>query len=133
MENYFSKNLKALRMSRGWTQEQLSKKVGITRSAINNWENNISEPNLNYIKILTDVFELSQNIVFDDIFRDVGKATIDRNSIIKAVVLGKILSGTPVQIIKDILGGEIPVEWITEDKKHFKDDIDLIGVSKRCK
>lgn len=133
MENYFSKNLKALRMSRGWTQEQLSKKTGITRSSISNYESGVSEPNLGIIKIFQDTFELDRNIVFDEIYKDISRAELDRNDTIRAVVLGKILSGTPVQTIKDILGGEIPVEWITEDQKHFNHDIDLIGVSKRCK
>lgn len=45
MSKVFAKNLRAFRMSLGITQEELAKRVGSTRSSINNYESGKSEPN----------------------------------------------------------------------------------------
>ena len=52
MKNYFAQNLKFLRTRYNLTQEQLANKINSTRSTVNNWENEISEPNLDMIRKL---------------------------------------------------------------------------------
>ena len=51
--------IKQLRESRGWTQSELSKFLGITRSSVNAWELGISVPSTQYIVELSYLFGVS--------------------------------------------------------------------------
>lgn len=51
-------NIKRLREAKGYSQELVAEKLGVSRQAVSKWENNISEPsteNLRNISILFDV------------------------------------------------------------------------------
>ena len=68
-----SETIKTLRENIGWTQSELSKKLGITRSSVNAWEMGISAPSTQYLvelallfKVSTDyILGLTQNTVLD--------------------------------------------------------------------
>ena len=51
--------IRQLRESRGWTQSELSKVLGITRSSVNAWELGISVPSTQYIVELAGLFGVS--------------------------------------------------------------------------
>jgi len=51
--------IKALREQKGFTQTELSKQLGITRSSVNAWEMGISVPSTQYIVELSDIFDVS--------------------------------------------------------------------------
>lgn len=51
--------IKQLRENRGWTQSELSKELGITRSSVNAWELGISVPSTQYIVELAGLFGVS--------------------------------------------------------------------------
>ncbi len=55
----FSKRLKQLRESKGYTQESLAKKMGITPGAIGLYEQERREPNNETLIALSNVFEVS--------------------------------------------------------------------------
>jgi transcriptional regulator with XRE-family HTH domain len=44
------------REAKGWTQEQLAREIGATVSEIQNWENNLSYPDVIFRKKLSDLF-----------------------------------------------------------------------------
>ena len=54
-----------LRKKQGLTQEQLGKKLNVSYQAISKWENNLSEPDLETIEKLTEVFGISMSEFFD--------------------------------------------------------------------
>lgn len=56
--------LKALRAERGWTQEQLSAAVGVSRYAINALETERHDPSLDLAFRLAATFRLSVEEVF---------------------------------------------------------------------
>lgn len=58
-------NIKILRKEKGWTQEELANKVGISRQAMNAIENNRMTPNLIHAFKIT--FSLEQNYI-EDVF-----------------------------------------------------------------
>ena len=49
--------IKALREQNGYTQSDLAKKLGITRSSVNAWEMGISVPSTQYIVELASIFK----------------------------------------------------------------------------
>ena len=62
---YLAQNLKYLRKSRGETQEVLAEEIGITPSALANYEQGQREPCIEKLIILADYFEVS----VDDLIR----------------------------------------------------------------
>lgn len=52
----FAYKLKALRDLRGWSQDELAKRLGVTRSAIGNWEQGTREPDFEALESIADVF-----------------------------------------------------------------------------
>ncbi len=48
-----------LRKKQGLTQEQLGKKLNVSYQAVSKWENNLSEPDLDTIEKLTEIFNIS--------------------------------------------------------------------------
>ena len=56
-------NIKALREQNGFTQSDLAKKLGITRSSVNAWEMGISVPSTQYIVELANIFKVSTDFL----------------------------------------------------------------------
>lgn len=54
-----SKNIKELRRARGMNQAQVAEKMGVTRQTVSGWERGISFPDLNTLKRLAQVFEIT--------------------------------------------------------------------------
>lgn len=53
--------LKKLRESKGWTQAELGKRMGITRASVNAWEMGISNPSTDYLVELAKIFHVSSD------------------------------------------------------------------------
>lgn len=53
-----SKNIKQFRKQKGLTQEALADKMNITRQAISNWENNRTQPDVESLEKLSEIFEV---------------------------------------------------------------------------
>lgn len=59
MKNSIGQNIKRLRKSYGFTQEQLTDKTGITRGQLKNWETDRHEPDLESLKTLASFFNVT--------------------------------------------------------------------------
>ena len=55
--------IKALREQNGYTQSDLAKKLGITRSSVNAWEMGISVPLTQYVVELANIFKVSTDFL----------------------------------------------------------------------
>ena len=121
MKNYFAQNLKYLRTKYNLTQEQLANKINSTRSTVNNWENEISEPNLDMIRKLTETFNVKDNIVFEDLKSKYNTSFVDlEEDTINIPVLGRIPAGIPFEAIEDVIKYiDIPKEWIYGNQEYF--------------
>lgn len=121
MKNYFAQNLKYLRTKYNLTQEQLANKINSTRSTVNNWENEISEPNLDMIRKLTETFNVKDNIVFEDLKSKYNTSFVDlEEDTINIPVLGRIPAGKPIEAIEDVIKYiDIPKEWTYGNKEYF--------------
>ena len=54
-----SKNIKKFRKQNGLTQEQLAEQMHLTRQAISNWENDKSQPDIESVAQLAEIFNVS--------------------------------------------------------------------------
>lgn len=54
-----AERIKFLREQKAYTQTELAKKLGITRSSVNAWEMGISVPSTQYIVELSNIFSVS--------------------------------------------------------------------------
>ena len=97
MEVKFSQNLKKLRKSKGYSQEALAKKLGLTRTTISKYENEIAEPSLSILVALSQIFNVSCDFLITGYRK-------------------------PQDELRDMLGSLTPseyVSWITTNKKVF--------------
>ncbi|KKC49848.1 hypothetical protein VE23_11285 [Paenibacillus sp. D9] len=53
--------LRELRLVRGWTQQQLADVLGIAKSTVSQYENNVNEPDLRMLARLCRLFEVSSD------------------------------------------------------------------------
>jgi putative transcriptional regulator len=57
--NKFSSNLKALRKTKGISQCELAQQLMICQNTVSNWEHGISEPNIEHIKSLATILNVT--------------------------------------------------------------------------
>lgn len=58
--------IKELRIKRGITQEELAKKIGVTKGAVANYENEISSPKIDLMYKLFDALDCDANYLHQD-------------------------------------------------------------------
>ena len=61
-----SEKIKIVRKARGYSQEELGKKVGVTRQTVFDWEKGNYEPNLDSMRFLTQELEVSFDTLLDE-------------------------------------------------------------------
>ncbi len=62
----FHEQFKKNRKQKGWSQEQLAKKLNINRQTIQNWEAGIAMPDLEMVTKISDIFDTS----IDDLLKN---------------------------------------------------------------
>ena len=64
----FGENLKNLRISKGFTQEQVAGLLDISKQSVSRWENNITYPDITFLPILaldSIIKRFQKNLRFD--------------------------------------------------------------------
>lgn len=59
-------NIKKLRESKDMTQEELAEKIGVTRSAVTQWESGWSNPKMGNIEALATFFCVDKSTLIED-------------------------------------------------------------------
>ena len=59
MDKVFCKNLKEARKACGFTQKQIAKMLNVVESCYANWEQGRTEPNIESLRKLSNIFNLS--------------------------------------------------------------------------
>ena len=57
--NIVSNSIKKLREERGMTQDELAEKLNVTRQAVSNWETGRTQPDIETLTRLAEVFDVS--------------------------------------------------------------------------
>lgn len=74
MNLHFGKQIKALRLSRSMTQEQLAQKLGVSAQAVSKWENGTNMPDILMLPDLSVIF----GVTIDELFSMSEESRMDR-------------------------------------------------------
>ena len=64
----------SLRKARGWSQEELAEKIGVTRQAISRWESDSAKPDADKIVDICDLFGVSADYLLRDKYAGEGES-----------------------------------------------------------
>lgn len=65
MKNSFGANLSVLRYRAGLSQQGLAERLGVSRQAVSNWERDLSEPDIDSIKRMAELLNVSVSELMD--------------------------------------------------------------------
>lgn len=140
MYNYFNKNLKILRESKGYSQSELSRKTysiceienkniedenkkikPITQASIARWEMGENSPSVDNVLLLARALDVElPDLVGKEINVDNGEIIDLDSDVIKIPVLGTIKAGIPIEAQEEIIDYvEIPKKWTISGKKFY--------------
>lgn len=54
-----------LRESKGYSQEMVAEKLGVSRQAVSKWENNLSEPSTENLMKLSELFNIEVDVLIN--------------------------------------------------------------------
>ena len=122
----FSKNIKYLRKKKGWTQNDLAKRLGYSAfTTVNKWETGVNKAPYTKLQKIAQLF----NVTEDDLMNtDLEQRDLDMRSgkvepdteYVRIKVLGSIHAGIPIEAITDIVDWEdIPKDWTTGGREYF--------------
>ena len=63
----FEEKLMSLRKAKGWSQEDLSNQIGVSRQTISKWESSQTTPEMNKLIELSKIFEISVDELINDV------------------------------------------------------------------
>lgn len=102
----FGTILKKVRLDRGYTQEELAKKVDTSRSNIANYEVDKNMPSIEMLDKLSEVLNVSTDTLL-------GKEKIKQNELIDKLflipIVGKVPAGEPL-LAEDNIEGYLPID-----------------------
>lgn len=106
----YGNKLKQLRKIEGWTQEDVAKKLGVTKQTYSHYENEQRRPSLDTIRELASVYQVN----IDDIFSEE-----KISDLVNIPIVGRISCGNGVLAYEDIDGYHpTPKAWIGSGE-HF--------------
>lgn len=117
--NMFQNVLKSLRVSYNLTQDELSKKMGISRSTIGMYEKGAREPDFETLELIADFF----NVDIDYLLGRTSKTTYIPNSQTgkgtSINIYGRVAAGIPLEMIEDIIDTEEIPEDLAKTGEFF--------------
>ena len=88
------KTLLTLRKTKGLTQKEIADHLGISRQAYANYESGNREPDINMLKLLSEYFEVSIDVLLEN--------ALIKKAGVKVPVFGSVAAGIPIEAITDI-------------------------------
>lgn len=105
----FQSTLKDLRKSFGLTQDELAKKLKLSRSTIGMYEKGAREPDFETLELIADFFNVDINYLLGRTAKTTVVPTSRRG--VSIPVYGRVAAGIPLEMIEDI----VDTEEIPED------------------
>lgn len=96
----FELRLKELREEKGYSQEQLARKLGVRQSTVGMWENGRNKPKNEKLERLANIFDVSTDYLLGR--NDQREMRITQNKGVKIPVIGEIRAGIPLSAIQEV-------------------------------
>lgn len=75
------KTIKKIRAERGMTQEQLAERLHVTRQAVSNWEQGKTQPDVETLSSMAEVFEVSvEELIYGNRAHKESKIVIEKTT-----------------------------------------------------
>jgi repressor LexA len=97
----YGKKLKELRNLEGWTQEEVAKKLGVSKQTYNHYELEKRNPGLDKIRKLAEIYQVDIDRVFGS---DLINEETASYATVKIPIIGTIAAGEPILAEQNILG-----------------------------
>ena len=92
MQN-IGKNIKTVREEKHMTQDQLAEQLHVTRQTVSNWENGKTEPDVDTLTRIAEVFDLSvETLIYGQKKRRFHVKFIVNNAPAESLTLGTVLA-----------------------------------------
>jgi repressor LexA len=86
-----SENIRYLRKNKGYSQEQLARKLNIKQASVSNWESGKTQPDMKYLVELAKIFEVTTDMLLsEEPRRELDSIRVIRNAV---PILGSIPCG----------------------------------------
>ena len=105
----FADNVRANRERLGLSQEELARRVGLTNSAVSQWEGGRAKPRIGVMKALSEIFGMTvSELLGEDAPGDGMREPVGRSGMVPMRRLGKTHAGSAVEEIPDDgMGGTV--------------------------
>ncbi|HWK06135.1 MAG TPA: helix-turn-helix transcriptional regulator [Puia sp.] len=127
MMQFLGKNIRYLRKQHPITQSQLASLIGKGQTTIGNWENGISEPNIEELLTLSNYFDISLDVLIKvDLAKtnyQLEKRRKEGNRIQKPPV--KYISAEDVSVVSE--QGAEGLSYVLQEIKALREEIVRIG------
>lgn len=114
----YGEKLRELRNLEGWTQEEVAKKIGVSKQTYSHYENEKRTPSLETIRKLAVVYGVNIDYVFGEEEKnsdEINEKPIiySAEPVVKLPIVGKISCGNGTVALEDIEGYEdTPRDWL---------------------
>ena len=72
----------SMRKARGWSQEELAERIGVTRQAVSRWESNSAKPDADKIIAICDLFGVSADyLLWEQYHEEMSMAVPSRRNV----------------------------------------------------
>ena len=113
--SYAGKNLRYLRKSKNWTQEEFAIKLNIKRSLIGAYEEERAEPKLEVLEMMSELFNLSlDELLLQDLDRDKGGDYLQQRRKLKMSVDAAVVQFVPVRAAAGYMAGYADPDFVDE-------------------
>jgi transcriptional regulator with XRE-family HTH domain len=115
--SFAGKNLKYLRKSKNWTQEEFATKLNIKRSLVGAYEEERAEPRLDVLETVCALFKLSfEDFLLKDLAAEEhnGLSYLDKRRALKQAAASTVIQFVPVKAAAGYLAGFADPDFIDE-------------------
>ncbi len=106
-----SKNIKRIRTNKNMSQDELAQKLFISRQAVSSWENNRTQPDIDMVKKLSEVFDVSvEELIYGENRNTKLEESVRANKTLFMIfsILGSLFVGAGVIILMVALWDKFP-------------------------
>ena len=121
----FADNVRSNRERLGLSQEELARRVGLTNSAVSQWEGGRAKPRIGVMKALSEIFGMTVSELLGEDAPGAGmREPVGRSGMVPMRRLGKTHAGSAIEEIPDDSVVEVPAGVAGRHPHAFMLDVD---------